>query len=80
VGANDILQLKLVDEVIPEPLGGAHRDLPEMVARVKARLVEHLDTLAHKPMTRLLADRYDRLMRHGVFEEPQVVTPIRQAS
>ncbi len=78
VGANDILNLKLIDEVIPEPLGGAHRDMPEMVARVKGRLVEHLDVLAHKPMTRLLSDRYDKFMRHGVFEEPQVVTPLRQ--
>ncbi|MES2886195.1 MAG: acetyl-CoA carboxylase carboxyltransferase subunit alpha [Pseudomonadota bacterium] len=79
VGANDILNLKLIDEVIPEPLGGAHRDVPEMIARVKGRLVEHLDVLAHKPMTRLLADRYDKFMRHGVFEEPQVVTQLRQA-
>ena len=79
VGANDILGLKLVDEVIPEPLGGAHRDAPEMIARVKARLVGHLDALAHQPMTRLLATRYDKFMHHGVFEEPQVVTPIRQA-
>ena len=30
-------------------------------------------------MTRLLATRYDKFMHHGVFEEPQVVTPIRQA-
>jgi len=78
VGANDVFNLKLIDEVIPEPLGGAHRDATEMIARVKGRLVEHLDVLTHKPMTRLLAERYDKFMRHGVFEEPQVVTPIRQ--
>lgn len=79
VGANDILNLKLIDEVIPEPLGGAHRDMPEIISRVKGRLLEHLDVLAHKPMARLLSDRYDRLMRHGAFEEPQVVTQLRQA-
>lgn len=79
VGANDTLNLKLIDEVIPEPLGGAHRDMPETISRVKVRLVEHLEALAHKPMTRLLADRYDRLMRMGAFEEPQVVTQLRQA-
>ncbi len=80
VGANDTLSLKLIDEVIPEPLGGAHRDMPEMISRLKGRLVEHLEVLVHKPMTRVLADRYDRLMRMGAYEEPQVVTQLRQAS
>lgn len=79
IGANDILGLKLIDEVIPEPLGGAHRDAPEMIARLKARLQSHLEVLAHKPMTRLLSERYARFMRHGVFDEPQVVTSMRQA-
>jgi acetyl-CoA carboxylase carboxyl transferase subunit alpha len=78
VGASDILSLKLVDEVIPEPLGGAHRDAAEMIARVKGRLLEHLEALVHKPMTQLLARRYEKFMRHGEFEGPQVVTQIRQ--
>lgn len=78
VGANDVLNQKLIDEVIPEPLGGAHRDAPEMIRRLKERLLVHVDTLVHKPMTRVLSERYDKLMKHGVFDEPQVVTPLRQ--
>ena len=77
VGAQDILNLKLIHEVIPEPLGGAHRDAPATIARVKARLVEHLERLAHKPMTALLQERYQRLMNFGAYEEPQIVTPLK---
>ena len=79
ITAKDILNLKLIDEVIPEPLGGAHRDVPVMMERVKERLVAHLDTLVHKPMTTLLAERYNRLMSFGAYEEPRVVHELRGA-
>lgn len=77
VGAQDIYNLKLIHEVIPEPLGGAHRDPAAMIASVKARLLEHLDRLLQRPMTVLLHDRYQRLMHFGAYEEPQVVTPLK---
>lgn len=77
VGAQDIYNLKLIHEVIPEPLGGAHRDPAAMIASVKARLVEHLDRLLQRPMTVLLHDRYQRLMHFGAYEEPQVVTHLK---
>jgi acetyl-CoA carboxylase carboxyl transferase subunit alpha len=77
VGAQDIYNLKLIHEVIPEPLGGAHRDPAAMIASVKVRLVEHLDRLLQRPMTVLLHDRYQRLMNFGAYEEPQVVTHLK---
>ena len=80
ITAKDLIENKLVDEIIPEPLGGAHRDPAAMAATVRERLISNLDRLCKVPMTRLLSDRYQRLMSYGVYEEPQVVTPMNQAA
>jgi acetyl-CoA carboxylase carboxyl transferase subunit alpha len=53
--ARDLQKLNLIDEVIPEPLGGAHRNHEETAAAVKAALVKHLRELAAKPEDQLLA-------------------------
>ena len=66
--APDALKLGIVDEIIPEPLGGAHRSYAEMAARVKAtilRALAQLDTLDAKE---LLQRRYDKYMRMGRVE------------
>ena len=56
----------LIDEVVPEPLGGGHRD-PDAVARnLKAELVKNLDDICAVPLDRLLEARYERLMSFGV--------------
>jgi acetyl-CoA carboxylase carboxyl transferase subunit alpha len=61
-----ILQdLGIVDETIPEPMGGAHRDLDTMAERLKASLVRQVDELQAKPLDELLTARYDRLMSYG---------------
>lgn len=77
ITAQDLLEFKLVDEIIPEPLGGAHRDPAAMLATVKTRLVSNLERLCHLPMTKLLGDRYQRLMSYGAYTEPQRVAPIK---
>ena len=64
-----LLALGLVDEVLPEPLGGAHRDPGAMATRVKEALVSALDELAGLPAAALLERRYERLMGYGVFGE-----------
>lgn len=79
ITAQDLLGFKLINEIIPEPLGGAHRDMPLMMARVKDCLAGHLDVLVKKPMTLLLAERYNRLMGFGQFEEPTVVAALKPA-
>lgn len=67
--ADDALRFGVVDEVIPEPLGGAHRD-PETVARaLKAALVKHLSDLCALPVSELLEGRYQRFRKLGAYVE-----------
>lgn len=63
---SSVLQdLGVVDETVPEPLGGAHRDLDAMAETLKSRLVAQLQDLERKPIDTLLEDRYRRLMSYG---------------
>ncbi|HDI00193.1 MAG: acetyl-CoA carboxylase carboxyl transferase subunit alpha [Candidatus Latescibacterota bacterium] len=67
--AQDLLKLGVVDRVVPEPLGGAHRD-PEGAARtLKEVLVEELDALADLPPEELIRRRREKFYRMGVWEE-----------
>ncbi len=68
ITSKDLFEHKLVDEIVPEPLGGAHRDVPAMMASVKSRLVANLERLRRVPNAQLLSKRYDRLMSNGVYE------------
>ncbi|NNM60450.1 MAG: acetyl-CoA carboxylase carboxyl transferase subunit alpha [Legionellales bacterium] len=63
--ASRIKQLGLIDEVLPEPLGGAHRDPQTMAALIKQTLIEKLAGLQSIPMPKLLELRYKRLMSYG---------------
>ena len=61
-----ILQdLGIVDETIPEPLGGAHRDMDGMASKLQQRLIEQVDKLMSEPLDALLERRYQRLMSYG---------------
>jgi acetyl-CoA carboxylase carboxyl transferase subunit alpha len=60
-----LLELALIDEIIPEPLGGAHRGFDEMAARLKAVLIDQLTALSALDLDALLGKRYDRLMAIG---------------
>ncbi|MCG3200824.1 MAG: Acetyl-coenzyme A carboxylase carboxyl transferase subunit alpha [Gammaproteobacteria bacterium] len=62
-----LLELRLVDQVIPEPLGGAHRDVGETASRLRAALLENLSTLKRIPVQQLVEQRHERLMRYGQF-------------
>ncbi|HEB55486.1 MAG TPA: acetyl-CoA carboxylase carboxyl transferase subunit alpha [Gammaproteobacteria bacterium] len=62
-------ELELVDQVVNEPLGGAHRDLDGMASNLKAALLENLDVLDSIPLDKLLENRYQRLMQYGNFTE-----------
>ncbi len=57
--------LGIVDETIPEPLGGAHRNIDEMAKKLQERLVSQVDRLAKEPIDALLERRYQRLMSYG---------------
>ncbi len=60
---------ELIDEIVPEPLGGGHRD-PDAVARnLKKALLKKLDDISGVPIDRLLEARYERLMSIGVVSD-----------
>jgi acetyl-CoA carboxylase carboxyl transferase subunit alpha len=60
--AERLRELKLNDEVLPEPLGGAHRNPAEMAARLKSCINKHLHTLEALSIEELLNKRYQRLL------------------
>jgi acetyl-CoA carboxylase carboxyl transferase subunit alpha len=64
-----LLELGLVDSVIPEPLGGAHRDPETMAATLKKVLVDTLRELEVIPSSELQERRYQRLRGYGAFSE-----------
>nr|PZN60909.1 MAG: acetyl-CoA carboxylase carboxyl transferase subunit alpha [Pseudomonadota bacterium] len=62
-------ELDLVDEVLAEPLGGAHRDPAAMALTVKDAILRHLDELSRLSTAELLAQRAERLASFGVYSE-----------
>ena len=67
ITAKRLRDLKLIDKVIEEPLGGAHRNYPEIMKRVKTVLTAQLHEAKGMPMADLLTRRFDRLMNYGQF-------------
>jgi acetyl-CoA carboxylase carboxyl transferase subunit alpha len=65
VTSDNLEQLGIVDETIPEPLGGAHRDIDTMSENIKQHLTGQLETLQNIPVDQLLEQRYQRLMSYG---------------
>jgi acetyl-CoA carboxylase carboxyl transferase subunit alpha len=67
--SRDLLRLGVVDHVVEEPLGGAHRDVHQTAARVKLYLVRTLRELLSVPLDELVDQRYEKFRRMGVFLE-----------
>ena len=67
--SKNLLELGVVDEIIPEPLGGAHRDHRQMANTLKNTLIRNLKQLSAIPRDALLERRYQKFRRIGVFEE-----------
>jgi len=67
--SKDLHRLGVVDEVLEEPLGGAHRDPHLMASRLKFYLVEQLNQLVPQPTEQLLEGRYQKFRSTGVFLE-----------
>jgi len=66
VTSDRILKLGLIDKVIEEPLGGAHRNVDEMAKRLKEELIAQLNELNNLPIEQLLKQRYTRIMNYGI--------------
>ncbi|GDY20223.1 acetyl-coenzyme A carboxylase carboxyl transferase subunit alpha [Verrucomicrobiota bacterium] len=71
ITASDLLELGIADEVIPEPLGGAHNDSAAMAATLKACLLKHLDALNAIAVGDRMRQRYAKFRALGRFEEPK---------
>lgn len=65
----DMLGNKLIDGIIPEPLGGAHNDPEQIAASVKARIIEDLALLQEKPIDTVIQERIDKFCAMGVVTE-----------
>ncbi len=69
ITAPRLKELGLIDEIVAEPLGGAHRDPQAMMKTLRESLKTQLTQLQKRKVTQLLATRYDRLMGYGKFKE-----------
>jgi len=69
ITSSKLLANGLIDGVIEEPLGGAHRDLAFMKSQIKSLLLKEVDELNMKSIDELLSERYQRLMSYGKFTE-----------
>jgi acetyl-CoA carboxylase carboxyl transferase subunit alpha len=69
ITASRLLELKLIDQIIGEPLGGAHRDYDQMAYSLRENLSENIEKLDAIGIDKLLDQRYNRLMGFGAFIE-----------
>jgi acetyl-CoA carboxylase carboxyl transferase subunit alpha len=65
----DLLEMGLVDGVIPEPAGGAHCNPEQAAENLKSAISKELQTLIKTPVEKLLRARYDKFRKMGVFQE-----------
>lgn len=70
--SKDLLSLGVIDEIVPEPLGGAHRDHRRMATTLKMSLTAALRKLEMLPRDQLVQRRYEKFRRMGQFEETAV--------
>jgi acetyl-CoA carboxylase carboxyl transferase subunit alpha len=69
ITAKRLFSLNLIDNIIQEPLGGAHRDYDQIAGSLKQNLTETLDALEPIPIDKLLDQRYQKLMSFGQYRE-----------
>jgi acetyl-CoA carboxylase carboxyl transferase subunit alpha len=69
ITASRLKTLGLIDKIITEPLGGAHRDPPAMIQTLRKALQDALKQVQEKPLADLLQARFNRLMDYGKFKE-----------
>lgn len=69
LNADELLKLGVIDGVIPEPMGGAHRDAAQAAENLQTAICEALDELEKVPKDKLLQRRYEKFRRMGRFGE-----------
>ena len=74
--ARDLLEMRLIDDIIPEPMGGAHQNHAAAIANLKTAVSRQLDALTKLPHDQLLAQRYEKFRRVGEFAgDVEISTP-----
>lgn len=66
--SKDLLNLKLIDEIIPEPVGGAHRNVEQTALNIKKAIIKHLGELKRLSPEELVKKRYEKYRRIGKFK------------
>lgn len=69
--AKDLIEMKIIDGMVKEPLGGAHRNPQETAANIKKVIKKDLAALKEIPKDKLIDARYDKIRAIGVFKEPK---------
>ena len=72
--APDLLKLKVVDEIIPEPEGGAHREYDVAAENLSKALRRNLQQISETPIGELLKKRYQKFRQLGILTEPKTTT------
>src|SRR5436190_7599123 len=79
ITAKHLLELGLVDEIVPEPLGGAHTDGDKMAETLRDTLIRHLDELSKMGAPERLKTRYSKFRAYGHFNETPATTAQKAA-
>jgi acetyl-CoA carboxylase carboxyl transferase subunit alpha len=67
--AQDLLELKVIDGIVPEPLGGAHHDVDGMAKTIKEEILKQIEELGKIPVKKLLESRTEKYEKMGVWKE-----------
>lgn len=73
--AKDLLEYKIIDGIIPEPLGGAHRNLKAVAEEIQKTIISAIEILSQKPIELLLEERYKKFRKIGAFLEQTFKQP-----
>ncbi|BBH21483.1 acetyl-coenzyme A carboxylase carboxyl transferase subunit alpha [Paenibacillus baekrokdamisoli] len=71
ITAADLVEFGIVEEIIAEPQGGAHRDLPMQAETIKDAVWRHLQQLSELTKEELIVDRYEKFRKIGKFKSPE---------
>lgn len=69
ITASDLVKLDIIDEIVPEPIGGAHLDPEQTAKNIKDALIKHLDELTKIPIDKLIPLRISKFQNMGVYKE-----------
>lgn len=72
--ADDLIKLEVIDEIIKEPVGGAHRNPEETSCLIKSSILKHLNELQKMPASKIVFERYQKLRKIGRYLEQENVS------